>query len=98
MGIFERFSGIVTGFLSCLVLGLIMAFSQQRNRYLSERDILDEFSNIYRTGQTRQFKIFTTSPTLNELEKGEIVILSSSTKNIFTRIDQSLYFAVLRST
>jgi len=88
----------ITFLIIVIGIPLLVAFSQQKSRYDKPADIYQEFEYLYRKVQNRQFKIFTTSPVLSDLQNGEIVILSSTTKNLFTRIDQSLFFAVLRST
>lgn len=97
-GIFGSFKGTLAGFLGGICFIVLLALSQQKSRYDNPNDIYSEFEYFYRKAQDKQFKIFTASPTLNQLENGEMVILSSTTKNIFTRIENSLFFVVLRST
>ena len=86
----------VIGFLACACLFLFMGASTQiNNRFKDEQELFNEISNIYTTFQTRQFRVFTSSPTASQLREREVVLMDSAIKSIFVKIDGSTYSIAL---
>lgn len=79
---------IITTFFVSAVFGL----TRVRNRYENESQIFTEFVNLYDNVQSRQFRVVTSTPNVNNLIEQEIVILNSTTKQLVTRLDNNLYF------
>jgi hypothetical protein len=63
----------------------LFALTQTQQEYKNERNIKQEFRNLYMNVQSKQYTIFTTTPNLNDLQDGQIVILSSFTKGFAWR-------------
>ena len=76
---------IAIGFFS--LLGL----TQVHNKYENERNIFNEFQNIYRTVQDRQFKVLSSTPRLTELRDGEMFISSGTAVKFMFRFGQEIY-------
>ena len=88
--------GFVAGFFGCLVcLIIINATSQISNRFKDEQALYSEITNLYDVVQTRQFKVYTTTPSANVLKEREIVIVSTGTQSIFTKIATNTYSVTL---
>jgi len=84
------------GFMVCLCIGLLTALTQVRNTYKDESDILAEFKNIFLNAQGKQFELRTSTPIVNDLMQGEIVIVNvGGVQNFFTRIGNDLYKVLL---
>ena len=61
----------------CLVLCLC-GFTPVHDKYDQEQNINDEFRNVENTTQSKQWRVLAGTPTLNDLEDGESVIVSTN--------------------
>lgn len=77
-------------FLFVLIASGLWA-AQIGNRYDNESAISFEFSNVYQTLQDKQFRVFKTTPALNDLMDREMVIFSSGAVKIMWRENQEIY-------
>lgn len=50
-----------------------------------------DVQNIYNNFQQKGFKVFLSTPSVNELREGEVVIVSSTTKSIMFRVNDTLW-------
>ena len=76
-----------------LLCGLfLMAFTPITAGHDDQDKTDREFKNIYETGQGRNFTVLNSTPNLNDIEDGEVVIVSSTsyTKLMF-RMGQEIY-------
>ena len=64
-------------------LFFLLGASPIRETYKSDTDIKAEFQNVYFSLQDKQFRVFDSTPSLNSLRDGEMVIYSSGTANKF---------------
>lgn len=85
------------GFLSCSCLYLLLALTPINNRFDKERAIYDDLQNIYLNVQPRQYRLFTSTPNLGDLQDKEVVLVSTGTNALFTRIGQTRYYVNLSS-
>ena len=84
------------GFFGCLVcLILINATSQIGNKFKDEQALYSDITNLYNTVQTRQFKVYTSTPNPKNLIERELVIVSTGTQSIFTKIATNTYSVTL---
>lgn len=79
-------------FLIMFIPSSLFAWSQTNQTYRDEKTIRREFNNIYLNAQSKQFEIFKTTPNLNQLQDGQIVLVSSTNKGIAWRDGQTVYF------
>ena len=79
--------GISVTFCFFSILGL----TQVHNKYSDERNIFNEFQNIYRTVQDRQFTVLESTPRLTELRDREMFISSGPTVRLQFRFGQEIY-------
>lgn len=79
-------------FFLVLVPTNLFAWSQTNQTYRDEKTIRREFNNIYLNAQSKQFTVFKTTPNLNDLQDGQIVLVSSTNKGLAWRDGQTVYF------
>lgn len=75
--------------------GILSALSQRSNSYKTETEIMGEFSNLYSGVQSKDFVIFTTSPTLRDLNNGEVAIVSTTNNTVVSiciKANNKLYY------
>ena len=75
-----------------LFIAFLCAFSRERFSYNNPNDVYYEFQNVYKNAQPKNFKIMTTTPTLSQLENGEVVILKSNPDSLIFREGQKLHY------
>ena len=59
----------------------LCAFTPVANKHDTQDKTDSEFVNIYQQAQSKNFKVVSATPSLNDLQDGEIVIVSSITNN-----------------
>lgn len=79
-------------FLILFIPSNLFAWSQTNQTYRDEKTIRREFNNIYLNAQSKQFEIFKTTPNLNQLQDGQIVLVSSTNRGLAWRDGQTVYF------
>lgn len=88
---------IILGPLVLCIAGLVFAATPTSKRVVPTGAVnpnLDpDIDNIYQNFQQRGFKVYLSTPNLSELREGEMVIVSSTTKSIMFRINDTLYKA-----
>jgi len=77
---------------------LFAGLSQTNQTYRDETTIRREFNNIYMNAQSKQFAIFRSTPNLNELQDGQMVIVSSINKGIAWRDGTTVNFLTSSGT
>lgn len=100
MGIYKRFKVYLAGFFSCLSLLILIGLSQQKSRYDNPNDIYSEFEYLYRKTQDRQLKIVSSTPTLANMDEGELLFYNSTgtlVLNLITRVKERRYKVELSS-
>lgn len=85
----------VIGFLSCACLGFLLALTPISNNFEKEQAIFNELANLYDNVQPRQFNVFTTTPTYTRLRDREVVLVSTGTISLLTRVGSSTYTVIL---
>ena len=79
-------------FLGAFVLMCLLGLTQVHNKYEDPGVVESEFKNLYLGVQPIEHKILISTPTLNDLENGQIVIVSSnSLVKIMFRDNQEIY-------
>lgn len=82
----------IIGFCWGVSLFVLMgATNQISNSFQTQQQVLTEITNLYRNVQTKQFMVFSTTPTANLLNEREIVMVSSGSVSLFTKIAGSTY-------
>ena len=78
-----------------LMMLFLIGATPIHNKYDTEQKINDEFRNIVDNTQGIQHKIFVTTPTLSDMQNGEIVIISTgSDQRLLWRSSQEIYAVV----
>lgn len=75
----------------------LFAASPVRSTYDNPVDVRDEFINAYDELQAKKFRILVSTPQVNDLFEGEMVLVSSTSKSIYTRFGQTLFSVRLSS-
>lgn len=69
-----------------VALFCLMGASPQIYNDFKDPSIYHEFTNLYKVMQPKQFRIVTSTPNASNIEEGEIVIVSTGTLNLFTKV------------
>lgn len=88
----KYFIGAICGFGFFILIG---ATTQINNRFQNEQELYNEFTNLYNTIQTRQFQVYLSTPMALSLKERELVLVSTGTISIVTRIGNSTYSVTL---
>ena len=67
------------------------AYAPLYETYESKEKIVDEFKNIENDLQSREFRVFSSTPNLSDLVDGEIVVFSSGSVKIMFRNLNDVY-------
>lgn len=59
----------------------LMAFTPIMNEHPTQADVDDELKQIYQQAQSLQYRKFDSTPNLTDLQDGQMVLISSITKN-----------------
>ena len=79
-------------YLWLLLLLPLCGFTRVHWDYDQDYKIIDEFANIENSVQDKQFRVVPSTPNLQDLQDGEIVIVSSNTFNkLMYRMNQEIY-------
>lgn len=71
---------------------LLCAFTPIFVEHGETRKVDDEFKNIYKQAQGKQFVVFQATPNLNDLEDMQVVIVSSGTyTKLMYRVGQDIF-------
>lgn len=86
-------------FFMCLFPSTLFAgLSQTNQSYRDETAIRREFNNIYLNAQGKQFVVFKSTPNLNDLQDGQMVLVSSVNKGIAWRDGTTVNFLTSSGT
>lgn len=73
-----------------LILGLC-GFGPIYTQHDSPEKLDGEFKNAYDQAQARQFRVFTATPNLNDLQDNEVIIVSSGAIKMMFRSGQEIF-------
>ncbi len=77
--------------ISVLILTVLVGFTPIHNNYNEEQKINDEFRNVEQNLQPKEFRVVSTTPTLDDMKDHEVVIFSSGIIRIMFRENQDIY-------
>lgn len=69
------------------------ALDQQRGIYTNAEDVFVEMQNIYTKAQSKQFTLFTSTPSVRDLDERNIVVVrNGNLRSIFFKESGALYY------
>lgn len=81
----------LAGFAFGMSFIALLGLTQIQNKYDNERNIFNEFLNVYQQSQPKSFRVVITSVTLNDIEEQELVIENVGSKRLVTRINNTIF-------
>lgn len=86
------FLGFLGGISALILMGAATPIS---NNFDQHSALFNELTNLYKTVQAKQFQVYAGTPTVNLLNERELVIVSTGTISVFTKIAGSTYSVTL---